>query len=107
MLIFHTLKFLAPPPRPTPKLEDDPMSAVRDCFHSYPPYLEAISYIGILTTRRAVVTRDLLNIVVLVSKEFFCRNCFFKETVKPIILLSNFRTFTAVHLSREAMSLVG
>jgi hypothetical protein len=34
-------------PRPTPKLEDHPLSAVRDCFiqyiRSYLPYLEAVS----------------------------------------------------------------
>jgi hypothetical protein len=52
-LIFHGEELLAP--RPTPKLEDQPLSAVRDCI--YPAYLQAVSSIRNLRTRHAVVTR--------------------------------------------------
>jgi hypothetical protein len=48
-------------PRPTPKLEDHPLSAVSTAIQyirSYPPYLETISSIRNLRTRHAVVTRD-------------------------------------------------
>jgi hypothetical protein len=44
-------------PRPNPKLEDHPMSAVRDCIQyicSYPPYLEAVSSVRNLRMLHAV-----------------------------------------------------
>jgi hypothetical protein len=59
-IIFYGEELLAP--RPTPKLEDHPLSAVRDCLFQYirsnPPYLEAVPSIRNLRTRHAVVTRD-------------------------------------------------
>jgi hypothetical protein len=42
-LIFYSEELA---PRPAPKLEDHPLSAIRDClfniFTAYPPYLEAV-----------------------------------------------------------------
>jgi hypothetical protein len=42
-------------PRPTPKLENHPLSAVRDClfniFRSFPPKVEGVSSIRNLMTR--------------------------------------------------------
>jgi hypothetical protein len=59
-LMFYGEDLLAP--RPTSKLGDQPLSAVRDClfniFAAALPYLEAISS---LTTRHAVMTRVALN----------------------------------------------
>jgi hypothetical protein len=41
MVIFYGEELVAP--RPTPMLEDHPLSVVRDCiFRSYPPYPEAV-----------------------------------------------------------------
>jgi hypothetical protein len=58
-LIFYGEELLAP--RSTPKLEDHPLSSVRDClfniFAVTPPYLEGVSSIRNLRTRHAVVTR--------------------------------------------------
>jgi hypothetical protein len=49
-------------PRPTPKLEDHLLSAVRDClfniFAAALQKLESVSFIRKLRTRHAVVTRD-------------------------------------------------
>jgi hypothetical protein len=63
-LIFYGEELLAP--RPTPQLEDHPLSAVRDClfniFSASPPYLEGVSSIRNLRTRHGVVTRDPPNI---------------------------------------------
>jgi hypothetical protein len=56
-LIFYGEELLAP--RPTSKLEDYPLSAVR----SYPPYLEAVSSIRNRRTRHVVVTRDPHNMI--------------------------------------------
>jgi hypothetical protein len=47
-------KLLAP--RPTPKLQDDPWSAVCDVIHSYLLCLEVVSSIHNPRTRRVVVT---------------------------------------------------
>jgi hypothetical protein len=56
-VVSHGEELLAP--RPSPKLEDHPLSAVRDCFieyiRSYPPYLEAAPFHRHLMTRHAVV----------------------------------------------------
>jgi hypothetical protein len=61
--MFHVERLIAP--RPTPKLEGHPLSAVRDylfnIFAVTPPYLESLSSIRNLRTRHAVVTRDPLN----------------------------------------------
>jgi hypothetical protein len=59
MFIFHGEELLAP--RPTPKLGDHPLSAVRDylfnIFSSSSPKLESVSSIRSLRTGHAVVTR--------------------------------------------------
>jgi hypothetical protein len=47
-------------PRPTPKLKDHPLSAVRDCLFNI---FAAISLFRNLRTRHAVVTRDPLDMV--------------------------------------------
>jgi hypothetical protein len=44
-------------PRPTPKLQDHPWSAVRDVIHSYLPCLEVVSSIRNSRTRHVVMTR--------------------------------------------------
>jgi hypothetical protein len=57
-------------PRPTPKLEGHPLSAVRDCLciyiRSYPSYMEAVSSISNLGTRHAVVTREHTSIIIFI-----------------------------------------
>jgi hypothetical protein len=68
-------------PRPTPKLEDHPLSAVRDCLFNIfapniPPYPEAVSSIRNLRTRYAVVTRDPLNMVYHSNKTGYFKNSF-------------------------------
>jgi hypothetical protein len=45
-------------PYATPKLEDDPLSAARDCLFTY-PQLPSVSFTRDLRTRHAVVTRDI------------------------------------------------
>jgi hypothetical protein len=58
MLLLYGEELLAP--RPTPKLEDHPLSAVLDWFNIFAAAikLEAFSSIRNLRTRHAVVTRD-------------------------------------------------
>jgi hypothetical protein len=58
--IFYGEELLAP--RPTPKLEDHPLSAVQ-YIRSYPPYLKGVSSILNLRMRYAVLTRDPPNMV--------------------------------------------
>jgi hypothetical protein len=60
-LILYSEELLAT--LPTPKLENHPLSAVRDClFNIFAAlYLEAVSSIRNLRTRHAVVTRDPTN----------------------------------------------
>jgi hypothetical protein len=70
-LIFYS-ELLAP--RPTTKLEDHPLSSVRDClFNIFPPYLEAVPSIRNLRTRHAVVSRDPPNMKLIIMHKF----CYF------------------------------
>jgi hypothetical protein len=63
-LIFYGEELLAP--SPTRKLEDNRMSAVRDClvniFAASYLYLQAVCSIRNLMTRHAAVTRDPPNV---------------------------------------------
>jgi hypothetical protein len=56
MLIFYNEELLTP--RPTPKLEDHPLTAVLQYICGYPPYLEAVCSTRNLRTGHAVVTKD-------------------------------------------------
>jgi hypothetical protein len=68
-LIFYGEQLLAP--RPTLKLEDDPLvgcpQLLIQYIHSYPPHLEAVSSIRNLRMCHAMVTRDPPNMEVLVT----------------------------------------
>jgi hypothetical protein len=68
-------KLLAP--RPTPKLQDHPWSAVHDVIHSYLPCLQVISSIHNPRTRRVVVTGTHMT-----------DNCTWKCTCDAVKLLS-------------------
>jgi hypothetical protein len=57
-LAFYGGELLAP----TPRLEDHPLSAVRDCLFTTFTALQAFVSIRNLRTRQAVVTRDPLNV---------------------------------------------
>jgi hypothetical protein len=91
--IFYGKELLAP--RPTPKLDDHPLSAVCDCLFNIfacPPYLEAISSIRNLMTRHTVVTRDPPNMgaiiyfiqYISIYSATYYRSPFFSEHVSTI-----------------------
>jgi hypothetical protein len=98
-LIFYGEGLLAP--RPTPKLEDHPLSAVRYCLfniiRSYPPYLEGVSTLRNLRTPHAVVTRDPPNMAFIsqhmkiLASLGEIRNCIQKRRTENLAHVTDFR----------------
>jgi hypothetical protein len=91
-LIFYGEELLAP--RPTPMLEDHPLSAARDCLlyiRSYSPYPEGVSSIHNLRTRHAVVTRDPPNMELYMHCHAYMRViCLSHLTLLDFIILIKF-----------------
>jgi hypothetical protein len=94
-------------PRPTPKLEDHPLSVVRDCiFNRLYSQLPSISggrtYIRNPTTRHAVVTVDTLNISFLIYR--FGNTVF--SRIPRSLLLNAFQKLGCANYSRAHVGIV-